>query len=135
MLSTLHGFGNRIRSVAGAWCLAAELRRRLHIVWRADEACGAALDDLFEPRLIGGGLLQGHYLQSVTESLALGAEGLYHVHRPITGLTGVARCVWGGKGDNVLTAKSSTLGSHELAYSRKVAPEPRRAQGGAKPLP
>ena len=84
---------------------------------------------------IGGGLLQGHYLQSVTESLAVGAEGLYHVHRPITGLTGVARCVWGGKGDNVLTAKSSTLGSHELAYSRKVAPEPRGAQGGAKPLP
>ena len=72
---------------------------------------------------IGGGLLQGHYLQSVTESLALGAEGLYHVHRPITGLTGVARCVWGGKGDNVLTAKSSTLGSHELAYSRKVGLE------------
>ena len=37
---------------------------------------------------IGGGLLQGHYLQSVTESLALGAEGLYHVHRPITAPSG-----------------------------------------------
>ena len=84
---------------------------------------------------IGGGLLQGHYLQSVTESLALGAEGLYHVHRPITGLTGVARCVWGGKGDNVLTAKSSTLGSHELAYSRKVGLERSRARARARTPP
>ena len=69
------------------------------------------------------------------ESLALKAEGLYHVHRPITGLTGVARCVWGGKGDNVLTAKSSTLAATSCvlaqggpgAQLRARAREPRPA--------
>ena len=41
VLLTIHGFGNRIRSLAAAWSLAAEVNRSLHVLWDADSSCGA----------------------------------------------------------------------------------------------
>ena len=70
VLLTLHGFGNRIRSLAGAWCLACELKRRLHVAWAADEACGAHFADLFETRLANGDIVRENTL---TASSALAA--------------------------------------------------------------
>lgn len=74
---------------------------------------------------VGGGLLGCHYMKSVTENLALGAEGFYHMHSPVTGVAGAARLSWGGQGENVATAKLGTFGNGamELAYSRKVSPK------------
>ena len=58
MLATMHGFGNRIRSMASAWWLAAEVRRELHVVWHADASCGASLEDLFDVQLQSGDILR-----------------------------------------------------------------------------
>ena len=55
VLLTRHGFANRIRSVASAWWLAAEVGRRLQLVWHTNESCGAQLEDLFDIRLQTGG--------------------------------------------------------------------------------
>ena len=73
---------------------------------------------------MGGGLLGASYLQSVSEGLALGAEGFYHtLNRKVRGGAGAARYVWGAKGENVATAKVGTFGNGavELAYQRKVS--------------
>lgn len=73
---------------------------------------------------MGGGLMGLHYMQSLTDSLALGAEGFYHTKNTnVRGGAGAARLVWGGKGENVATAKVGTFGhgAVELAYSRKVS--------------
>lgn len=73
---------------------------------------------------IGGGLLAAHYMQSVSNNLALGAEAFYHTaNNKFRGGAGAARLVWGGKEENVATAKVGTLaaGSVELAYQRKVS--------------
>jgi mitochondrial import receptor subunit TOM40 len=83
---------------------------------------------------MGGGLLGVHYMQSVTDGLALGAEGFYHSQNSkVRGGAGAARLVWGGKGENVATCKVGTFGhgAVELAYSRKVRcrPSPRRRTG------
>ena len=72
VLSTMHGFGNRIRSIAAAWALAAELNRRLHIVWHADDSCGARMEDIIHPRLASGDTLVCNSL------LALSAAAYYH---------------------------------------------------------
>lgn len=73
---------------------------------------------------MGGGLLGASYLQSVSENLALGAEGFYHaLNRKVRGGAGAARYVWGGNGENVATAKVGSFGNGavELAYQRKVS--------------
>ena len=73
---------------------------------------------------MGGGLLGGSYLQSVTHNLALGAEGFYHsLNKKVRGGALAARYVWGPKGENVGTAKVGTFGNGavELAYQRKVS--------------
>jgi len=73
---------------------------------------------------IGGGLLGASYMQSVTEGLALGAEGFFHTMKSqVRGGAGAMRYVWGGKGENVATAKVGTFGNGavELAYQRKVS--------------
>jgi len=80
---------------------------------------------------MGGGQQHGlvgvHAMQSLTENLAVGAEGFYHTTSPklILGGAGVAKLSWGGKGENVATAKVATFGAGavELAYSRKVSPK------------
>ena len=64
----MHGFGNRIRSVAAAWSLAAELQRRLHILWEADESCGAHLADLFDVQLSNGGELRANSLAALSSA-------------------------------------------------------------------
>lgn len=72
---------------------------------------------------MGGGLVGASYLQSLSEGLAVGAEGFLHTaNRKVKGGSGAVRYVWGGKGDNVLTAKAGTFGNGmaEVAYSRKV---------------
>jgi len=73
---------------------------------------------------MGGGLLGGTYMQSVSQSLSLGVEGLYHTaNRKYRAFGGAARCVWGAKGEHVATAKVGSLGSGnvELAYQRQVS--------------
>ena len=70
---------------------------------------------------MAGGLLSGTYLQSVSQSLALGAEGFYHVHKHVNGGAAAARCVWGHNGEHVATAKAGTFGNVELCYQRKVS--------------
>lgn len=70
---------------------------------------------------MGGGLLGASYMQSVTPSLALGAEGFFHMHRHVHGGAAAARCVWGPKGDSVATAKAGSFGNFELSYQRKVS--------------
>jgi len=69
---------------------------------------------------MGGGLLGAHYMQSVTQNLALGIEGFYHLHKQVHGGAGAARCVWGPKGESVATAKVGSFGNTELSYQRKV---------------
>ena len=66
VLLTLHGFGNRIRSLAAAWSLAAEMRRRLHLEWRCDDTCGAAFEDLFENTLQNGDTLRVNSLTALS---------------------------------------------------------------------
>jgi len=73
---------------------------------------------------MGGGLVGLHYMQSLTQSLALGGEGFYHLANPkVNGGAGAARLVWGLKGENVATAKLGTFGhgALELSYQRKVS--------------
>ena len=73
---------------------------------------------------MGGGLIGCHYMQSLTQNLALGAEGFYHMQKSnVFGAAGAAKLTWGGKGENVATAKVGTFGNGavELAYSRKVS--------------
>jgi len=70
------------------------------------------------------GLVGGSYLQSLSENLSVGAEGFMHTqNRKVRGGSAAARYIWGGKGENVLTAKAGTFGNGmaELAYSRKVS--------------
>ena len=48
----------------------------------------------------------------------------YHTaNRKARGGAGAARCVWGGKGENIATAKLGTFGNGalELSYQRKVS--------------
>jgi len=72
--------------------------------------------------VIGGGLLGGSYLQSVSENLAIGGECFYHaLNRRVRGGAGALRYVWGGKGEHVATAKVGSFGNVELAYQRKVS--------------
>jgi len=75
--------------------------------------------------MMGMGAVGFHALQSITENLALGAEGFYAVNAKTFGGAGAARLSWGGKGENVASAKVGTFGqgSVELAYSRKVSPK------------
>ena len=54
VLLTRHGFANRIRSVASAWWLAAEVSTAPAGVAH-ERACGAQLEDLFDIRLQTGG--------------------------------------------------------------------------------
>eukprot|EP00316_Scyphosphaera_apsteinii_P005171 CAMPEP_0119331528 /NCGR_PEP_ID=MMETSP1333-20130426/80730_1 /TAXON_ID=418940 /ORGANISM="Scyphosphaera apsteinii, Strain RCC1455" /LENGTH=284 /DNA_ID=CAMNT_0007341149 /DNA_START=97 /DNA_END=951 /DNA_ORIENTATION=+ len=70
---------------------------------------------------MGGGLLGGHHMQSVTPNLALGGEGFYHLHKQVLGGAAAARCVWGPKGESVASAKAGSFGNIELAYQRKVS--------------
>jgi len=73
---------------------------------------------------IGGGLLGCSYLQSLSEGLAVGAEGFYHaLNKKVRGGAGAVRYAWGEKGSNVATAKLGTFGNGalELAYQRKVS--------------
>ena len=73
VLLTRHGFANRIRSVASAWWLAAEVGRRLQLVWHTNESCGAQLEDLFDVRLqTGGAALR------VNSLVARSCAALYH---------------------------------------------------------
>ena len=73
--------------------------------------------------VIGGGLLGGSYLQSVSQNLAIGGECFYHaLNRRVRGGAGALRYVWGGKGEHVATAKVGSFGNVELAYQRKVRP-------------
>ncbi|KAL1502967.1 hypothetical protein AB1Y20_011038 [Prymnesium parvum] len=75
---------------------------------------------------MGGGLLGCHYMKSVTQHLALGAEAFYHMQNAkVYGGAGAARLTWGAAGENVATAKLGTFGhgAVELAYSRKVSPK------------
>ena len=46
VLLTRHGFTNRLRSVAAAYWLAAEVGRCLHVAWQSDASCEAKLEDL-----------------------------------------------------------------------------------------
>jgi len=72
--------------------------------------------------VIGGGLLGASYLQSVSEGLAIGGECFYHsLNRRVRGGAGALRYMWGGKGENVATAKVGSFGNVELAYQRKVS--------------
>ena len=66
VLSTMHGFGNRIRSIAGAWSLASELNRRLHVVWHVDESCGAKIDDVLDLRLDSGDIIRCNTLLALS---------------------------------------------------------------------
>ena len=73
---------------------------------------------------MGGGLVGLHLMQAVTDNLALGGEGFYHLQNPkVNGGAGAARLTWGMKGENVATAKLGTFGhgALELAYHRKVS--------------
>ena len=73
VLLTRHGFANRIRSVASAWWLAAEVGRQLQLVWHTNESCGAQLEDLFDVRLqTGGAALR------VNSLVARSCAALYH---------------------------------------------------------
>jgi len=74
---------------------------------------------------MGGGLVGVHYMQSLSEALAVGGEGFYHLGRPVYGGAGCARLTWGAKGENAASAKVGTFGNGavELAYSRKVSPK------------
>jgi len=70
---------------------------------------------------MGGGLLGGNHMQSLTKNLALGGEGFYHTQKQVYGGAAAARCVWGPKAENVATAKTGSFGNIELSYSRKVS--------------
>lgn len=70
---------------------------------------------------VGGGLLGGHHMQSITSNLAFGAEGFYHLNKQVVVGAAAARCVWGPKGESVATAKAGSFGNIELAYQRKVS--------------
>uniref|UniRef100_A0A7S3ERJ9 Mitochondrial import receptor subunit TOM40 n=1 Tax=Haptolina ericina TaxID=156174 RepID=A0A7S3ERJ9_9EUKA len=73
---------------------------------------------------MGGGLVGVHAMQALTQSLALGGEGFYHLQNPkVNGGAGAARLTWGTKGENVATAKVGTFGHGmaELSYQRKVS--------------
>ena len=73
VLLTRHGFANRIRSVASAWWLAAEVGRQLQLVWHTNESCGAQLEDLFDVRLqTAGAALR------VNSLVARSCAALYH---------------------------------------------------------
>ena len=74
VLLTRHGFGNRIRSVASAWWLAAEVDRSLHAVWLSNESCGAGFEDLFEARLQTGDTLRVNSLTALSSSALYQAE-------------------------------------------------------------
>ena len=73
---------------------------------------------------MAGGLLYASYLQSVNNSFALGAEGIYHMlNSKARGGAGVLRCVWGGKGEHVATAKLGNVVAPnvEVTYQRRVS--------------
>jgi len=70
---------------------------------------------------MAGGLLSGTYMQSLTDSIAVGGEAFYHLNKHVHGGAAAARCVWGLKGENVATAKAGTFGNVELSYHRKVS--------------
>ena len=68
-------------------------------------------------------LTQDSGFNSRAPSAALGGEGFYHTGNRKRGGAGAARYVWGGKGENVATAKLGTFGNGalELSYQRKVS--------------
>mmetsp|Transcript_9428 Transcript_9428/g.27526 ORF Transcript_9428/g.27526 Transcript_9428/m.27526 type:complete len:282 (-) Transcript_9428:510-1355(-) len=69
-------------------------------------------------RYMSGGVVQGTYMQSVSPSIALGSELMYHHGRMITGLQGALK--YGATPDRVFTAKAGTFGNLELTYAHKV---------------
>ena len=66
VILTRDGFGNRIRTVAAAWALAAEVGRQLHISWEVDDSCGAAFEDLFATRLATGDTVRMNTLTALS---------------------------------------------------------------------
>ena len=78
VLLTIHGFGNRIRSLAAAWWLAAEQRRRLHMRWPADDSCGARFEELFETVLLTGDTLRTDSLVALSAAMHYSAGRFLH---------------------------------------------------------
>ena len=84
VVHTRHGFGNRIRSIASAVWLAAEVGRRLHVRWEISESCGASLEDLFERDLLGGvGSLRVNSLTAIAASACASERGVLSRYEPL----------------------------------------------------
>ena len=84
VVHTRHGFGNRIRSIASAVWLAAEVGRRLHVRWEISESCGASLEDLFERDLLGGvGSLRVNSLTAIAASACASERAVLSRYEPL----------------------------------------------------
>lgn len=77
LLQVRSGLANRLRTLLSAQLLAERFGRRLHLVWRPDEACGAAWRDLFEDPIDevaalpeGTRVMNGADLQALHRALA-----------------------------------------------------------------
>jgi mitochondrial import receptor subunit TOM40 len=87
---------------------------KLDLDYKGSSCCAGAT-------YMGGGLLGGHYMKSVTPALALGGEVFYHLSKHVRGGGAAARLLLGPKGESVATAKAGSFGNVELAYTHKVS--------------